>query len=207
MRPEFSPKDFSVRCALALVCLLSAGSLTARATTLQRLSLEQMTSLSTRILHARAIESHSRWNEEHTQIFTYTTFEVLDSLTDGDLPEQIVVKQFGGKVGHLIVEAHGEPLFRPGEESVLFLVRDRQEPETERIVGLAEGNYRVVRDRASQEKVVVSTTEGASYFNPRTQTFTKSTERLRLEELKERVRQLLSTESPENREKPGRREQ
>ena len=197
-----------LRCARAfLLAVLLALSLPAQSTTFVRLSLEEMTGYATRIVEARALESHSEWNAEHTRIFTYTTFEVLDSLKGVSPGERVVVKQFGGKVGHLVMHVHGEPRFQPGDEAVLFLFDDSEEPGTARVVGMAQGNFRVERDRATGEKFVVSALEGANYFDPRTQMFSKPTERLPLEEFKQRVQGLIAPESAEPQGEATRRKE
>lgn len=172
-----------------LVCV---ACLSAQATTFVQLSLEQMTGYATRIVEARALESHSEWNAEHTRIFTYTTFEVLDSLKGEGTGERLVIKQLGGHVGHLVMHVDGEPQFRAGEEAVLFLAEDREEPARERIVGMAQGSYRVRREPGTNRGYVTRSPEGAVYFDPRRQSFTELSERLPLEEFKQRVRQILS---------------
>jgi hypothetical protein len=187
-------KKKAVRATILAALLLAVAVLPARATTFARLELPEMARLATKIVQARAVESHAEWNADRTSISTYTTFEVLDSLK-GSIPgERIVVKQLGGKVGHLIMKVHGEPHFQPGDETILFLDDDAVEPTMGRIVGMAQGNYRIVRDGATQERFVVSTTEGASVFDPRTRSFSTLAERLRLEEFKQEVRELLGGE-------------
>ena len=187
-------KKNSLPAAILATLLLAVVVLPARATTFARLQLDEMAHLATKIVQARAVESHSEWNTDRTSIYTYTTFEVLDSLKGLTPGQRIVVKQFGGKVGHLIMKVHGEPFFQPGDETILFLYDDAVEPSTTRIVGMAQGNYRIVRDGATQERIVVSTTEGASVFDPRTRSFSLPAERLHLEEFKQKVRELLGGE-------------
>lgn len=183
-----------LRKSLLAIFVLAAAVLPARATTFARLSLDEMTRLATRIVEARAIESHSAWNAEHTTIFTYTTFVVLDSLKGASASEKITVKQFGGKVGHILMKVYGEPQFPPGEDAILFLYPDPQEPDTERIVGMAQGNFRVVVDRILGEKFAVSAMEGASFYDPRTGTFSVPAGRQPLQEFKQKVRKMVGAE-------------
>ena len=55
----------------------SAALRPCRATTLVRLSLEQLSQASTHVVRGHAVRQESRWNPEHTRIVTLTTVAVF----------------------------------------------------------------------------------------------------------------------------------
>src|SRR5712692_5436265 len=78
----------------------------AGATTLVRLSLEQLTEASSAIVRGRVVSQESRWNPHHTRIVTFTTLAVAETMK-GAPGSTVVVEQLGGTVGNIRVHVSG----------------------------------------------------------------------------------------------------
>ena len=124
---------------VALFLLSIAGS----ATTVVPMSIERLTDASTHVVEGVAAESHSAWNMQHTQIFTYTAFRVMRALK-GTSPATIVVKQMGGAVNGYEQKVAGVCQFQNGEHAVLFVHPSQSNDGTVVITGLMQGKFSVV---------------------------------------------------------------
>src|SRR5271165_3716322 len=106
---------------LLLLTMLSLLSLPAvRATTLVRLSLDQLAAGSDAIARINFASAESRW--ENGSIWTISTVRVVE-IMKGDLPGEISLRLPGGRVGHLTSTVEGTPKFNPGDDAVVFLKR------------------------------------------------------------------------------------
>jgi hypothetical protein len=128
----------------AWLAIMAALSAAAWATTVIPIPVEELSRRATLIVEARALNSRSEWNAQHTLIFTYTTFQVTSTLKGASAP-QIIVRQIGGKVDHTVVRVAGVQQWTPGEESVLFLRPSAADAGVMAVVGLMQGDYRVAR--------------------------------------------------------------
>ncbi len=144
---------------LALLAVWAAPS--ARATTLVRLSLEQLSMASSSIVQARVVSQESRWNAEHTRIFTYTKLAVSQSFK-GSAASTVEIVQPGGAVGNLRVRVPGSAALRPDTEYILFLEPSKQNSNYV-VVGMSQGAYRVYRD-AKTHQVRVNLPLGKLYY-------------------------------------------
>lgn len=110
------------RMKIQILLILAAFSLppTIRATTLARLSLDQLTAAADAVARVRCAGAESRW--ENGAIWTVTTFDVVETMK-GNLPSRVTVHLPGGRVGHLTAAVDGTPKFNPGDEAVVFLER------------------------------------------------------------------------------------
>jgi hypothetical protein len=61
-------------------------------------------------------------DDQTQQIYTYVALDV-QTLVKGDLPQRIVIKQLGGRVGDLILRVPDQAEFRQGDDVLLFLAR------------------------------------------------------------------------------------
>lgn len=106
--------------ALLPLLVVSAFSLppSIRATTLARVSLDQLAAAADGVARVRCDGVQSRW--ENGSIWTVTTFDVVEQIK-GKLPSQIVVRLPGGRVGALTATVDGTPKFSPSEEAIVFL--------------------------------------------------------------------------------------
>src|ERR1700691_4330862 len=87
-----------------------------RATTLVRLSLDQLASGSDAVARVNFSSAESRW--ENGTIWTITTVKVVETMK-GNLPGEISVRLPGGHVGHLTATVEGTPRFNPGDDAIV----------------------------------------------------------------------------------------
>src|SRR5258707_15781592 len=97
----------TLRTILKFAALLCAAT-SVHATTLERLSLDQLTAAADATARVRCTSAQSRW--ESGQIWTVTTFDVLETMK-GTLPRKITVTLPGRRVAHLTAIVHGAPKF------------------------------------------------------------------------------------------------
>jgi hypothetical protein len=136
-----------------LVVVLMAVS--AYATTLVRMSLDQLAEASTEIIRGHVVSQATLWNPAHTQIYTYTTF-ALEQTYKGNPPSTLVVQQPGGTIGKVHVFVAGTIQFHPQAGYVLFLERSPADPSEFLPVGMMQGAYRIYRDgKTDEEKLIL----------------------------------------------------
>lgn len=166
-----------------------------RATTLARLSLEQLAAGSDAVARVHAVRAESRWDSG--SIWTITTFDVVETFK-GSLPEQIAVRLPGGRVGHLTSTVEGTPKFAPGNEAVVFLQPSPAGGFT--IAGWVQGNFRISRDARSGGEIVTQDSSAFAVFDAATRTFrAQGIRRMPIEEFRARLTAAISRDS--NQEK------
>jgi hypothetical protein len=148
---------------LALVLLSAAVTM---ATTLRRMSLDELADASPAVVRARCLSNVSRWQGGH--IWTFTEFEVLENLK-GSLPARIQVRLVGGRVGSLNSTVDGAPRFAPGEEAFLFLAQTPAGDWT--VTGWTLGTFRISREKLSSRETVTQDAAGVTLFDPATRQF------------------------------------
>ncbi len=164
-----------------------AGCATLGATTLRRMSLDELTSVSQTIARVRCMESESRL--AGGQIWTWTRFEVIE-LLKGQAPAQITVRLIGGRAGRITATVDGVPRFRQGENVILFLEMTRAGDWT--IVSWVQGTFRVRLETPSGAESVSQDSSGLAIFDPATRQFLPGgVRRLPLAEFRSRVRDAI----------------
>jgi hypothetical protein len=154
-----------------------------RATTLARLSLDQLAAGSDAVARVRFVRAESRW--ENGSIWTVTTFNVVENLK-GQLPGQLEVQLPGGRVGHLISTVEGTPKFNPGSEAVVFLQRSHAGGFT--VAGWVEGSFRISRDPRTGSETVTQDSSAFAVFDSATRTFhAEGIRRMPIEEFRARI--------------------
>jgi hypothetical protein len=178
--------------ALWIVVLLLPA---VRATTLARLSLEQLAAGSDAVARVRAVRAESRWDDG--SIWTVTTFDVMETFK-GNLPRQISVRLPGGRVGHLTSTVEGTPKFAPGNEAVVFLQQSPAGGFT--VAGWIQGNFRISRDARSGSEIVTQDSSAFAVFDAATRTFrAQGMRRMPIEEFRARVAAAVSRNSNEEK--------
>jgi hypothetical protein len=158
---------------LVLVSALSCAPLLV-ATSMVPVSVETLTSNADLIVQGKAVRSWSRWNPQHSLIYTYTEFNV-DRTMKGDASASIaaakpgaagtiVVKQLGGSVGGVTQHVSGVRYWQSGEEAVLFLRASEAKDNTQVIVGLTQGAFRLERLSSGEVRVSNGAPE-VQFFN------------------------------------------
>ncbi len=143
-----------IRSLILTILALGLAFEPARGTTLVRLSLDQLYQASTDIVQGSVVSQQSRWNDDHTQIFTLTTIAVEESMK-GHTPQTVVVEQLGGTVGDTHVQVAATVVFRPEASYVLFLEPAGPESARFALVGMVQGCYRIYRDATTEEGRVI----------------------------------------------------
>lgn len=131
----------------------------ASATTVRSLSLEELTAQADLIVQARVVSQHSFKEGPRGWIYTASQIEVVDSFKGKAAPgDLLLVRQLGGQVEQEVMTLEGNAQLNQGEEVILFLDRDEQEPQRHYVVGLAQGKYSV--DRSGAQPVVRRNQDG-----------------------------------------------
>ena len=157
------------------------------ATTIVPVSVERLTQESSHIVEARASQSWSRWNPQHSLIFTYTRFQVARALK-GQAPATIVVKQPGGSAEGYTQRVAGVRHWRSGEQTVLFLRPSPELDGTLEVTGLMQGNF-IVHKSAAGETMVSNGVPDVSAYQASSNAVTQYRgSGRRLDELESRIR-------------------
>ena len=134
----------------------------ASATTIIPVSVERLTNESTHVVEGRVISTESRWNPQHTLIFTYTKFQATKTLK-GSSQTSFTVKQIGGSAEGYTQKVAGVRYGKAGEQSVLFLRPSATQDGTFEITGLMQGNFSIRKD-ATGESLVSNGVPGVSAY-------------------------------------------
>src|ERR1700682_1718906 len=166
---------------LILMQLCAAESV--RATTLARLSLDQLAAAADGVARVRCASVEARG--EIGEIWTMTSFDILETMK-GDLPTRITVRLPGGRVGHLTAAVDGTPKFNTGDEAVVFLERSRAGGFS--VAAWVEGTFRIGRDPRTGLQTVTQDSSAFAVFDTATRTFrTEGVRRMPIELFHERV--------------------
>jgi hypothetical protein len=170
---------------MQIMVTIAALSCTAglRATTLARLSLDQMAAASDSVARLRCVAVQSRW--ENGAIWTVTTFDVVETMK-GSLSAQVKVRLPGGRVGHLTATVDGTPKFNPGGEAIVFLEVSRAGGYS--VAGWVEGTFRITRDPHTARETVTQDSSAIEVFDTATRSFiTEGVRRMPVEQFRARV--------------------
>jgi len=173
-RPQDLTMPFRAKRGISLcftiLLLIILAATTASATTLVRMSLDQLGEASTEIIRAHVLSQQTVWNPQHTRIYTYTTL-ALDQTYKGDPPSFPVIQQPGGTIGKMRVFVAGTVQFHPQTGYLLFLERSSTDASKFLLVGMVQGAYRIYRDEKTQEEKLIlplgSLERGAPATGPR----------------------------------------
>lgn len=107
------------------------------ATVVVPLSREELTAQSDFVVRATVLSRRSGWNDDHSQIVTWTRLRVTEYLK-GAGEAELVLRQFGGEVDGLASEVPGDARLVQGQHAVLFL---RRGPGVVFLTALAQAAY------------------------------------------------------------------
>ena len=167
-------------------------AIVASATTLERLSFDDLAEKATAIVRVRCLHTSSVWR--NGEIWTDTEFEVLER-SKGTAPEILRISLPGGKVAHIQSRVDGVPNFRETEEAYLFLWNaPGKEP---RILGWAQGTFRLSQDHKTGMQLVTQESATIPVFDPATKQFRQSGVRnLPLIAFQSKLKRALEKEQP-----------
>lgn len=135
---------------LALVLAMAAAPQPAGATTLVKLSTEQLTDAAEFIVVGNIADV---WTEvdERGMVWTRALVEVEESLKGGEA-STLVVEQAGGEYGNTFTRVEGVARFSVGERGVFF-ASTRGEGRVQ-LVGMVQGKFTVRMDPYSRQEIV-----------------------------------------------------
>lgn len=143
---------WSAAAAVALALVLQAGP--SRADLVIDLSVDEMARASSVVVHGTVTRVDAAWDDSRTRIFTEVDIDVSSYLS-GQGPDQVRIRQVGGRVGDVELRVTGQPSFAVGEEVVVFLEPDGSgSPDRWVVVCMAAGKFTVTYDRTTGERVV-----------------------------------------------------
>lgn len=121
------------------------------ALTVERASVEELTTEASIIVYGRVLSVESVWENPGKipgNINTFIDVQVLEAVK-GNSEDRISVRQMGGKIGEFEDVIVGTPRFREGEEVLLFLVQHEGYWE---IHSIALGAYRIFTDESGTNR-------------------------------------------------------
>ncbi len=154
------------RSALQTTLFFLVVAVLAQATTLERLSLDELVAASSAVARVRCLGTESRW--EGGEIWTFTSFEVLETMK-GAVPRLITVRLPGGQLGHLVSKVDGVPRFHAGEEAFLCLERTRTGDFA--VTTWVQGTFRIHHNAQTGQESVTQDSSGFAVFDPATRQF------------------------------------
>lgn len=173
-------------CLLACVMATLIGS-SVHATIMQYLEVEDLTRLSTEVVHGQVISTEVYWNPERTRIYTGARVRVSEAFKGASRRDQIVtITQLGGELDGIKMDYAGRPEFSAGETVVVFAAKGRNSDLT--VVGLKQGKMRVESGEAVREFSGITLVDRPRDGRPLQPLGIKSS-RIRFDELRNRVMQ------------------
>lgn len=141
----------AICCSLALT--LSSPS---SATTLRKLSVEELVSTSSSIIVGRCEKTETLWSDK--RIYTIATIRVSQSAKGTDAPGHVIeVRTLGGAVTQPLpvkMLVPGAEVLSVGEDMLLFLEKFGDQRQFNRVVGMAQGKLAISTDPKSGRKSV-----------------------------------------------------
>lgn len=138
--------------AAAVAALALVGAQVAQATTVQKLTLQDLTKRSAGIVTARVEDASSSWDAAHKEIYTFYTLRVLQPVKGMKGQTTVTLRQLGGIVDNIASVVPGMPEFRKGEEVVVFLTQN-DAAGYPWVMGLQQGKYTIVTDKNGAKSV------------------------------------------------------
>jgi hypothetical protein len=145
--------------AAGLAGLLLVLSSTLHAVTVLPATLEELVQESAAVVHGRVTGVDAHWTADRRTIESIVTLEVTDTLKGTATATASFVVP-GGAAGGRILVMPGAPVFREGDDVIVFL-RGRA-PALPQPVGLSLGVFRVAVDARGVAQVVPSPTSTAA---------------------------------------------
>ncbi len=134
---------FSLFLVVAVAALTLVSAQAVQATTVQKLTLQDLTKNSAGIVMARVEDASSSWDAAHKEIFSFYTLHVLQSVKGMKGKTIVTLRQLGGSVDNISSIVPGMPSFRKGEEVVVFLTRN-DAAGYPWVMGLQQGKYTIM---------------------------------------------------------------
>jgi hypothetical protein len=133
-----------------VICLLMASAV--GATVIVPAEFREIVAGSEIIAYMRVVETRPEWADGRRQISTIVTADVLAAYK-GDVERSVSFRVPGGQIGRYRSVTVGAPVFKRGDEAVLFLTSGGA--DVPQVFGLNQGVFRVRQDPRSGRRIVV----------------------------------------------------
>jgi hypothetical protein len=174
------------------VLLCAITSLHVSATTMESLSVEQLTVSSESVVRGKVVRIVPRWTSDKKRIVTDTEIQVTEVLKPHvAVKSTLVAMQPGGELGDVGQVVSGVASFGVGEEVIVFL-----EVRGDRFViaGMAQGKYSI--DPVTQ--MAIPQLEGLELLDPKGQRVVGQVSAIPVSELRRRVLAAIPRVTPDN---------
>ena len=143
--------------ALGVFIILALTAPSAFATLAFSLTTAEMTRNADEIVIGKVANIESNWEDGGKKIYSYVEVQVSESLK-GVESQTVLIRQLGGEVGDIGQRIEGLSTFDSGEEILVFL-KENSTGELQ-VVGMSQGKYRIITDRASGSRTARRDTHG-----------------------------------------------
>ena len=169
---------------LTLVLILAMVG-TSYATIVPKMDLPELVQKSDSIIEGHVDSVVSQWDPSVKLIYTYISIRI-DEQVKGSNGQSLTIKQVGGRVGSLDMNAVGMPVFKAGQQVVLFL-KKQATGGTYEALGLDQGVYQVVNN------IAVSNVSGVEVMDEKTGKLSEGSfvSRAPLAMFKSKIRELM----------------
>ena len=147
---------------LALALVVLTGGL--EASTVRRLTLDEMAVRADQIFTGEVVGITSQLNARRTGIYTFVTIEV-DEYLKGGRRNLLTLRFLGGEAEGYRLVVPGSPVFHLGEEVLVF--SDGGAGRIPTVLGMAAGKFTVGRDPATGNRVLERSLTGLTFKDPR----------------------------------------
>jgi hypothetical protein len=130
------------------------------------MSMDQLAGAAEAVARVRCVRVVSRW--ENGAIWTVSSFDVIETMK-GSTAARILVRLPGGHVGHMTAIVDGTPIFRAGDDAVIFL--ERSSAGGFSISGWVQGTFRINHDSQSGNDTVTQDSSSFAVFDSMTRAF------------------------------------
>jgi hypothetical protein len=115
------------------------------------MSAQDLTKQSTAVFYGKCSKIESKWNENKSIIYTEVTV-VPEEYIKGNLGSQAVISVPGGKVGDIVYEVSDMPVFKEGEDVMVFVRTNSSGKNL--IAGGFQGKLKIESDKNSGKRMV-----------------------------------------------------
>jgi hypothetical protein len=116
-----------------------------QATTVERLSLDEMVKKARKIVVGKVSKSRTYWSNNGKLILTTYTMDVEEAVK-GPISRTLELTTIGGQIGDVILHVSGMPFFVNGESVVVFV---EESGAFSTVVGLDQGKFTVTNGEVS----------------------------------------------------------
>jgi hypothetical protein len=122
------------------------------ATSMIRLSMEQLSQVAETIVLGTVANQVSAWNDQRTAIYTDVTVAVEEAIK-GSPGAAVTFRVAGGVVGDMGMRTSIDPVFKDGERVIVLL---HTEDSTARVLGQEQGKFTVSNDMVTHRGQTVA---------------------------------------------------